>query len=114
MKIELPALQTFFANRQDVLDALCESRHDFAHLLNFVFGQMIEALLRQHFATELLHVIVVLLLQLALGEIADRAADRLHQLADQLLHLLDAFFAHPHSLHTFDEAFEILLSAFEA
>jgi len=58
---------------------------DLAHLLDLGLGQVIEALLREHLTAELLHVVVVAGLQLALGEVADRAPHRLGQALDELI-----------------------------
>ena len=81
VQVELAALEPAAADREHVLDPLGEALDHLAHLADLVLGQVVEALLEQRLAPELLHVVVVLLLELALGERAHAAAQRLHEAA---------------------------------
>ena len=78
VQVELAALEPAPADREDVLDPLGEALDHLAHLADLLLGEVVEALLEQRLAPELLHVVVVLLLELALGERAHAAAQRLH------------------------------------
>jgi hypothetical protein len=84
MEVELPVLEPPATDREDVLDALGEALHHLPHLADLLLGEVVEALLEQRLAPELLHVVVVLLLELALGEGAHAAPRRLEQPVDQV------------------------------
>ena len=63
VKIQLAPLDPLLSDRQNVLDSLGQPIHNLAHSRDLFLGQVVEALFLQHFLPELLHVVVVLLLE---------------------------------------------------
>ena len=95
VQVQLAPLLAALANRQHVLDPLREPVHDLAHALDLVLGQIVEALLEEALPPELLHVVEVLLLELALGIAADTLSEGLQELLDQLEERIDLGIGHP-------------------
>ena len=100
LEVELAAPLALAAHGDDALQLLSQPLDHLAQPPQVLLGQVVEALLEQALAPEALDVVVVLLVELALGVLPDRAAHRLldrlqelAQLAEPLL--VEALLAQP-------------------